>query len=80
MDYKLDKLLKRVEKPGRYIGGEINSVIKNPKDMDVNFCFAFPDLYEIGHIWECRYFTMCLIKKTIYTARGFLLPHRIWKT
>ena len=48
MDYKLDKLLKRVEKPGRYIGGEINSVIKNPKDMDVNFCFAFPDLYEIG--------------------------------
>ena len=46
--YKLDMLLKRVEKPGRYIGGEINSAVKNPEETDVNFAFAFPDLYEIG--------------------------------
>ena len=45
---KLDKLLKRVEKPGRYIGGEVNSVLKDPDEMDVNFCFCFPDIYEIG--------------------------------
>ena len=45
---QLDKLLKRVEKPGRYIGGEVNSVLKDPEDMDVNFCFCFPDIYEIG--------------------------------
>ena len=32
---KLDKLLKRVEKPGRYIGGEVNSVKKSPEDTDV---------------------------------------------
>ena len=45
---QLDKLLKRVEKPGRYIGGEINSVVKNRADTDVSFCFCFPDIYEIG--------------------------------
>ena len=45
---QLDKLLKRVEKPGRYIGGEVNSVMKDPSETDVNFCFCFPDIYEIG--------------------------------
>ena len=45
---KLDTLLKRVEKPGRYIGGEVNSIMKDPSKMDVNFCFCFPDIYEIG--------------------------------
>lgn len=48
LKYKLDQLLKRVEKPGRYIGGEVNSAVKCPEDIDVNFAFAFPDLYEIG--------------------------------
>jgi radical SAM family uncharacterized protein len=37
-----------VEKPGRYIGGEVNSVEKNPHSVSTRFCFAFPDLYEIG--------------------------------
>ena len=45
---KLDQLLKRVEKPGRYIGGEFNSIVKNGEDVEANFAFAFPDLYEIG--------------------------------
>ena len=45
---QLDKLLKRVEKPGRYIGCEVNSVMKDPEETDVNFCFCFPDIYEIG--------------------------------
>ena len=45
---KLDQLLKRVEKPGRYIGGEVNQVVKNTKEVAANFVFAFPDLYEIG--------------------------------
>lgn len=44
----LDKLLKKVEKPGRYIGGEIGSIVKDPGDVDVHFAFAFPDIYEIG--------------------------------
>lgn len=48
LQYKLDQLLKRVEKPGRYIGGEINSARKDPNSADANFAFAFPDIYEIG--------------------------------
>ncbi len=45
---ELDKLLKLVEKPARYIGDEINSTVK-PMDKDVlRFGFAFPDTYEIG--------------------------------
>ena len=48
LQYKLDQLLKRAEKPGRYIGGEINSAQKDPKKVDANFVFAFPDIYEIG--------------------------------
>lgn len=45
---KLATLLKRVDKPGRYIGGELNSVSKDPDTVDVHFAFAFPDTYEIG--------------------------------
>jgi len=44
----LDQLLKQVEKPARYIGGETNMVVKNPQDVKLRFAFAFPDMYEIG--------------------------------
>ncbi|MCQ2547481.1 MAG: TIGR03960 family B12-binding radical SAM protein [Clostridia bacterium] len=45
--YKLDSILKRVEKPARYIGNEINAVHKD-NHVGCNFAFAFPDTYEIG--------------------------------
>ena len=48
IDKKLEKILKKVEKPARYIGGEVNSVKKNPDNIAVRFGFAFPDTYEIG--------------------------------
>lgn len=48
IDKELDRILKKVEKPARYIGGEVNSVIKNPEDVSVRIGFAFPDTYEIG--------------------------------
>ena len=44
----IDSILKRVEKPARYIGGEINEVIKDPSEVRLRMAFAFPDLYEIG--------------------------------
>lgn len=44
----VEKYLLKVQKPGRYVGGEMNSVIKNKKDIDVRFAFCFPDTYEIG--------------------------------
>lgn len=41
-------LLERVEKPGRYVGGEYASEIPDPKKADIRICFCFPDTYEIG--------------------------------
>lgn len=43
-----DKILSNVTKPTRYTGGELNSVIKNPADVDVRFGFCFADIYEIA--------------------------------
>jgi len=45
---KLETLLRQAEKPARYTGSEINSVMKRPEDVNVRFAFAFPDIYEIG--------------------------------
>ena len=45
---KLDKILLKVQKPSRYIGGELNSVQKNPEDVKMKFAFCFPDTYDIG--------------------------------
>lgn len=44
----VEKLLLKVQKPGRYVGGEMNSVVKNKSEVDVRFAFCFPDTYEIG--------------------------------
>jgi len=43
-----DEVLLTIEKPARYIGNEINMVVKDPKKVDVRFCMCFPDVYEIG--------------------------------
>ncbi|WP_066895561.1 TIGR03960 family B12-binding radical SAM protein [Clostridium nigeriense] len=43
-----DHILYKVEKPSRYVGGELNQVVKNPKDVDIRFAFCFPDVYEVG--------------------------------
>ena len=45
---KVDKLLLKVQKPGRYVGGELNEVIKDKRNVDVRFAFCFPDTYEVG--------------------------------
>ena len=43
-----DDILLRVEKPARYIGGEINMVVKDPSEVDIRFVMCFPDVYEVG--------------------------------
>lgn len=48
IEQELDKILLKVEKPARYIGGEINSITKKQSDIKARFVFAFPDTYEIG--------------------------------
>lgn len=45
---KLDRELLSVEKPARYVGSELNSVVKNIEDVNIRFAFAFPDVYEVG--------------------------------
>ena len=44
----ISSVLKSVQKPGRYIGGEYNSIIKDKKCVKCRFAFCFPDTYEIG--------------------------------
>ena len=48
LDKKLDSILKKVQKPGRYTGGEFNSVKKDLDSVSVRYAFCFPDSYEIG--------------------------------
>jgi len=43
-----DEILLTVDKPARYIGNEMNSVIKDKEKVDIRFAFCFPDVYEIG--------------------------------
>ncbi|MCI7812923.1 MAG: TIGR03960 family B12-binding radical SAM protein [Lachnospiraceae bacterium] len=43
-----DEILLNIEKPARYIGNEVNSVMKDKDKIDVRICLCFPDLYEIG--------------------------------
>ena len=43
-----DEILLKVEKPARYIGNEVNSVMKDKQDISVRFAMCFPDVYEIG--------------------------------
>jgi radical SAM family uncharacterized protein len=43
-----DEILLTIEKPARYIGGEVNMTVKDPGKVDVRFCMCFPDVYEIG--------------------------------
>ena len=43
-----DDILMKIEKPARYIGGEVNAVVKRKEDVDVRIAFCFPDVYEIG--------------------------------
>ena len=43
-----DELLLSIDKPARYIGGEVNEVIKEADQVRIRFCMCFPDVYEIG--------------------------------
>ena len=45
---RIESLMATVQKPVRYMGGEFNSVMKNPDEVDVRFAFLFPDTYEVG--------------------------------
>lgn len=43
-----DEILLSIEKPARYIGGEVNAVMKDKEQVAIRFAMCFPDVYEIG--------------------------------
>lgn len=68
-----DEILLSVEKPARYIGGEINMVKKNPSKVDIRFCMCFPDVYEIGmsHLGIQILYDMLNLREDTYCERVY---------
>ncbi len=72
-DYIYDELLPRVEKPGRYIGTEWNSIHKDTKEISIRFAFCFPDVYEVGmsHLGMKIIYHLLNHQKDVYCERVF---------
>ena len=52
----LERILPRVQKPARYVGGEYNEIVKDRAQVKLRMAFCFPDTYEIAcRTWACRY-------------------------
>src|SRR5512136_600820 len=45
---RLERILLEVQKPGRYVGGELNIVVKNWDEVQTKVALVFPDIYDIG--------------------------------
>ena len=43
-----DDILMEIDKPARYLGNEMNVVVKDPSKVDIRFAMCFPDVYEVG--------------------------------
>ncbi len=70
---KLDAVLPLVERPARYIGGELGSVIKDARDVKLRFAFCFPDTYEIGmsHLGMKILYSLLNTRDDIWCERVF---------
>ncbi len=68
-----DEILLSVEKPARYIGGEINMIAKDPSEVAIRFCMCFPDVYEIGmsHLGIQILYDMLNLREDIYCERVY---------
>ncbi|CAL84554.1 putative radical SAM superfamily protein [Clostridium botulinum A str. ATCC 3502] len=68
-----DDVLFRVEKPARYIGGELNSYNKDLNDIDIRYAFCFPDVYEVGmsHLGMKILYYILNERKDIFCERVF---------
>ncbi|MDD2362440.1 MAG: TIGR03960 family B12-binding radical SAM protein [Oscillospiraceae bacterium] len=74
MGYDLEDLFRLVQKPGRYTGGELNSIIKNKEEIEVRFAFCFPDLYEVGmsHLGMKLLYGLLNERQDIWCERVFM--------
>lgn len=68
-----DDILLSIEKPARYIGGEVNSVMKDKHEVDIRFAMCFPDVYEIGmsHLGIQILYSMFNNREDIYCERVY---------
>ena len=68
-----DEILLQVEKPVRYIGNEVNMIVKDPEAVDIRFAMCFPDVYEIGmsHLGMKIIYDMMNRREDIYCERVF---------
>ena len=68
-----DEILLSIDKPARYIGNEINMVVKNPKAVAVRFAMCFPDVYEIGmsHLGMQILYDMFNQREDVYCERVY---------
>lgn len=49
-----DKILLQIDKAARYIGGEVNAVMKNKDNVNIRFAMAFPDVYEMLFLFDAK--------------------------
>ena len=72
-DPKLKEALGRVQKPGRYTGGEPGSVYKDKEKVDVRFAMCFPDVYEIGmsHLGIQILYDLLNAREDVYCERVY---------
>lgn len=68
-----DEILLKIEKPARYIGNEVNSVIKDKDKVDIRFAMCFPDVYEIGmsHLGIQILYDMLNQREDVYCERVY---------
>ena len=68
-----DEILLSIQQPARYIGGEVNTVIKDPAKADIRFAMCFPDVYEIGmsHLGMQILYDMFNRREDIYCERVY---------
>ena len=59
----IERILPRVEKPARYIGGELNVIRKDPRTQNIKVCLAFPDVYDIGQSYLGFYILYHILNK-----------------
>ncbi|WP_320930007.1 TIGR03960 family B12-binding radical SAM protein [Hungatella sp.] len=68
-----DEILLSIQQPARYIGGEVNTVNKDPGKVDIRFAMCFPDVYEIGmsHLGMQILYDMFNRREDIYCERVY---------
>lgn len=68
-----DEILMTIEKPARYIGGEVNAVMKDKEKVDIRFAMCFPDVYEIGmsHLGIQILYDMFNRREDVYCERVY---------